>query len=56
MARQAGVISEQDYALVERRNQLRDKVIRVDDFPYDLGLKAAVQAMPERSPAQQAAA
>ena len=56
LARDAGVISAQDHALVTRRNALRDKVIRVDDFPYDLGLKAAVQAMPERSPAQQEAA
>ena len=56
VALQAGVISEQDYALVERRNQLRNKVIRVDDFPYDLGLKAAVNAMPEVSPALEAAA
>ena len=56
VALHAGVIDEREFALVERRNQLRNKVIRVDDFPYDLDLKAAVQAMPERSPAQQVSA
>jgi acyl-CoA dehydrogenase len=56
LARDAGVISTQDYALVERRNAMRDKVIRVDDFPYDLGLKAAVKDMPDVSPAHEASA
>jgi acyl-CoA dehydrogenase len=56
VALHAGVIDEREFALVERRNALRDKVIRVDDFPYDLDLRAAVQAMPERSPAQQVSA
>ena len=56
VALHAGVIDEREFALVERRNALRNKVIRVDDFPYDLDLKAAVQAMPERSPAQQVSA
>jgi len=41
-ARDAGVIGDDEYALVERRNALRDKVIRVDDFPYDFGLRAAL--------------
>jgi acyl-CoA dehydrogenase len=41
-ALQEGVISEAEFAQVERRNALRDKVIRVDDFPFDLGLKGAV--------------
>ena len=56
VALHAGVIDEREFALVERRNQLRNKVIRVDDFPYDLDLGAAVRAMPERSPAQQVSA
>ena len=41
VALHAGVIDEREFALVERRNALRNKVIRVDDFPYDLDLKAA---------------
>ena len=45
-ARDAGVITEEEYRVVERRNLLRDKVIRVDDFPYDFGLKAALDEAP----------
>ena len=41
-ARDAGVIGAEEYALVERRNRLRDKVIRVDDFPLDFGLAEAL--------------
>jgi acyl-CoA dehydrogenase len=41
-ARDAGVIDADEYALIERRNALRDKVIRVDDFPYDFGLREAL--------------
>ena len=52
LALHAGVISEQEFALVERRNQLRDKVIRVDDFPYDFGLKSVMRKLHGHSPAQ----
>lgn len=41
-ARDAGIIDADDHALVEWRNALRDKVIRVDDFPYDFGLRDAL--------------
>ncbi|MFN3985776.1 MAG: acyl-CoA dehydrogenase [Rhodocyclaceae bacterium] len=41
-ARDAGIISEDEYRLIERRNVLRNKVIRVDDFPYDFGLRNAL--------------
>jgi len=41
-ARDAGVVSDDEFALIERRNMLRDKVIRVDDFPYDFGLREAL--------------
>jgi len=44
-AREAGVISEDEYHIVERRNLLRNKVIRVDDFPHDFGLKAVLEAV-----------
>ncbi|MBL8444811.1 MAG: DUF1974 domain-containing protein, partial [Zoogloeaceae bacterium] len=40
-ARAEGLISEEEFGLIERRNQLRDKVIRVDDFPFDLDLSKA---------------
>ena len=32
-----GVISADEYALLKRRNELRDIVIHVDDFPHDYG-------------------
>ena len=32
-----GVVTAEEYALLKRRNHLRDIVIRVDDFPFDLG-------------------
>ena len=41
------MISAEEYAVVERRNRLRDKVIRVDDFPYDFDLRAALAELPE---------
>jgi acyl-CoA dehydrogenase len=53
-ARDAGVISADEYELVERRNMLRDKVIRVDDFLYDFELKAALCDMPDSSPLSKA--
>ncbi|MCL4758467.1 MAG: acyl-CoA dehydrogenase [Rhodocyclaceae bacterium] len=45
-ARDEGVISAEEYVLVERRNALRDKVIRVDDFEYDFGLRDALCEAP----------
>ncbi|MBP6727332.1 MAG: acyl-CoA dehydrogenase, partial [Thauera sp.] len=53
-ARDAGVISADEYELVVRRNMLRDKVIRVDDFPYDFELKATLCDMPDSSPLSKA--
>lgn len=41
-AREAGVISDDEYRIVEERNRLRDMVIRVDDFQYDFGLREAL--------------
>ena len=38
-AREAEVIDDLDLERVERRNRLRDKVIRVDDFPSDFDLR-----------------
>jgi acyl-CoA dehydrogenase len=41
-ALEAGVIDATEHALIERRNRLRDKVIRVDDFPVDFDLRASL--------------
>ncbi len=37
LAHRHGILSAEEYAVVERRNALRDAVIRVDDFPLDFG-------------------
>ena len=34
---QSGLVSAPEYAILKRRNALRDIVVRVDDFPFDLG-------------------
>jgi acyl-CoA dehydrogenase len=34
----AGIVTAAEYAVLKRRNELRDIVIRVDDFPMDYGL------------------
>ncbi|MDX5445349.1 MAG: acyl-CoA dehydrogenase [Zoogloeaceae bacterium] len=39
---EAGFIDAAEHALIERRNRLRDKVIRVDDFPVDFDLRASL--------------
>jgi acyl-CoA dehydrogenase len=33
----AGIVTPAEYTVLKRRNELRDKVIHVDDFPHDLG-------------------
>jgi acyl-CoA dehydrogenase len=48
----ANVIGGEEQALLKRAAQLRDEVIRVDDFPQDLGLsEAARPAQPHRAAA-----
>ncbi|WP_153159741.1 acyl-CoA dehydrogenase [Zoogloea sp. 1C4] len=49
----AGIISGEEHRLIHRRGELRDKVIRVDDFPYDFGLRDALADLTE--PQKQAA-
>ncbi|MBK8336358.1 MAG: acyl-CoA dehydrogenase [Sterolibacteriaceae bacterium] len=39
----AGVITSAEQALLARRDELRDKAIRVDDFPQDLGIHRAAE-------------
>jgi len=48
----ARVIGTEELALLKRAAQLRDEVIRVDDFPQDLGLSEAIRpAQPQRAAA-----
>jgi acyl-CoA dehydrogenase len=44
----AGGISDDEYEVVRRRNELRDRVIAVDDFPFDLSSTAKSDAAPAR--------
>jgi len=37
------VVTSAEYAVLERRNHLRDIVIRVDDFPFDYGVASALK-------------
>ena len=41
-AAEAGVITLQELALMRKKGELRDRVIGVDDFPYDFGLREAL--------------
>ncbi|MFD4839150.1 acyl-CoA dehydrogenase [Achromobacter sp. NPDC058515] len=43
-----GGITAEEYAVVKRRNRLRDTVVKVDDFPFDLGATGAAQPAAER--------
>jgi acyl-CoA dehydrogenase len=48
----ARIIGAEEQALIKRAAQLRDEVIRVDDFPQDLGLSEATRpAQPQRAAA-----
>ncbi|NYT63874.1 acyl-CoA dehydrogenase [Alcaligenaceae bacterium] len=44
----AGGITDQEYATIRHRNELRDRVIAVDDFPFDLKSAATQAPVPER--------
>ncbi|CFU58391.1 acyl-CoA dehydrogenase [Bordetella pertussis] len=50
-AHAAGVLDEDDYRLIERRNRLRDRVIGVDDFPFDYGITGALRPAARRQAA-----
>ncbi|MDP2194443.1 MAG: acyl-CoA dehydrogenase [Rhodocyclaceae bacterium] len=41
VAAELGVISPAEYAVMKRRNALRDIVVRVDDFPFDFDVATA---------------
>jgi acyl-CoA dehydrogenase len=48
----AKLISGEELSLLKRAAQLRDEVIRVDDFPQDLGRSEAIRpAQPQRAAA-----
>ena len=49
VAAECGVITAAEYAVLKRRNDLRDIVVRVDDFPFDYGVATANK--PARKPA-----
>ncbi len=40
---QQGVVNAEEYALLQKRDELRDKVVRVDDFPFDYDVITAAQ-------------
>ncbi|MGV2866670.1 acyl-CoA dehydrogenase [Achromobacter sp. ESBL13] len=44
----AGGITAEEYAVVKHRNSLRDTVVQVDDFPFDLGKAQADRPAAER--------
>jgi acyl-CoA dehydrogenase len=43
-----GGITPEEYTVVKRRNRLRDAVVKVDDFPFDLGASDAIKPAAER--------
>jgi acyl-CoA dehydrogenase len=49
-ALEAGVITAAEFAQLQRRNELRDKVVRVDDFPPDFGLEDAQSSAKDTAP------
>ena len=56
LARDGGVISAEEYALWQRKEALRKRVIHVDDFPQDYGRAESLQKLAsERSPQAKAA-
>jgi acyl-CoA dehydrogenase len=46
----AGIVTADEYAVLQRRNKLRDIVIHVDDFPHDFGLSNA-RSLPQKAAA-----
>ena len=43
-----GGITAEEYAVVQRRNRLRDTVVRVDDFAFDFGAGQDIEPAAER--------
>ena len=38
-----GMVNAEEYALLQKRDELRDKVVHVDDFPFDYDVTTAAQ-------------
>jgi acyl-CoA dehydrogenase len=56
LARDQGAITPEEYALWQRKEALRKRVIQVDDFPQDFGRAEIVQKLLDEQPAQAKAA
>jgi acyl-CoA dehydrogenase len=56
LARDQGVISAEEFALWQRKEALRKRVIMVDDFPQDFGRAEILQRLGDEKPAQAKAA
>ncbi|CAM4099947.1 acyl-CoA dehydrogenase [Kerstersia similis] len=56
-ARAAGALSDEEYTLLRKRDDLRDAVVKVDDFPFDVMAQEAVQqkAVPQVAVQQEVA-
>lgn len=48
VAFEAGVISNEEWEVLKRRNHLRDLVVRVDDFEFDFGVATASKPAADR--------
>ncbi len=48
VAAETGIITPAEFAVMKRRNALRDIVVRVDDFPFDFGVATANQPVVPR--------
>jgi len=48
-ARDAGIVTAEEYVLWQRKEALRKNVIRVDDFPQDFGRAEIVEKLEEQT-------
>ncbi len=55
MARDAGIVTAEEYALWQRKEALRKNVIRVDDFPQDFGRAEIVEKLEKQAAKAKAA-
>ena len=49
MARDAGIVTAEEYALWQRKEALRKSVIKVDDFPQDFGRAEIVEKLEKQA-------
>jgi len=55
MARDAGIVTAEEYALWQRKEALRKSVIKVDDFPQDFGRAEIVEKLEKQAAKAKAA-